>query len=273
MAFLPLKGGGSRWGSQAARCVLRRRAETAADAMVMSRLIDVVERWPRAAFAGFLALHGVIWTALPSLIYFNLPLDVIEAMTYGREWQLGYDKLPPLPWFLAEAVYRVTGIDASLYALSQAAVIVAFIALWMTARPLVGALGALASVLIIDGMHFFGSSSVKFNHNVVELPFWALAGFAFYAGLRHGKLRHWILLGVALGLAWWAKYFVVILVAPLALYLLFDPQARRRLAGPGPWVAALVTLAIVAPNLFWLWQHGSQPFGYAEARAAAPGGA
>ncbi len=38
-------------------------------------------------------------------------------MTYGREWQLGYDKLPPLPWCLAEAVYRVFGTDASLYAL------------------------------------------------------------------------------------------------------------------------------------------------------------
>jgi 4-amino-4-deoxy-L-arabinose transferase-like glycosyltransferase len=241
--------------------------------MTLARLIDSAERRPRAVFAAFLAIHGIVWTALPSLIYFNLPLDVIEAMTYGREWQLGYDKLPPLPWFLAEAVYRVTGIDASLYALSQAAVIVAFIGVWMTARPMVGALGALAAILIIDGMHYFTLSAVKFNHNVVELPFWALAGFAFHAGLRQGKLRHWILLGVALGLAWWAKYFVVILAAPLALFLLFDPQARRRLAGPGPWVAAIVTLAVVAPNLFWLWQHGSQPFGYAEARAAAPGGA
>ena len=44
------------------------------------------------------------------------------------------------------------------------------------------------------------------NHNVIEMPLWALAGFAFHAGLRQGKLRHWILLGVALGLAWWAKY-------------------------------------------------------------------
>jgi 4-amino-4-deoxy-L-arabinose transferase-like glycosyltransferase len=241
--------------------------------MAVARLIDAVERAPRAAFAVFLALHAIVWTALPALIYFNLPLDVIEAMTYGREWQLGYDKLPPLPWFLAEAVYRVTGVDASLYALSQAAVIVAFIAVWMTARPLLGGLGALAAILIIDGMHYFNLSAVKFNHNVVELPFWALAGFAFWAGLRQDKLRYWILLGVALGLAWWAKYFVVILAAPLALFLLFDPQARRKLAAPGPWIAAIVTLAVVAPNLYWLLQHGSQPFGYAEARAAAPGGA
>jgi 4-amino-4-deoxy-L-arabinose transferase-like glycosyltransferase len=241
--------------------------------MSLAWLMDTVERRPRSVFAGFLALHAIVWTALPSLIYFNLPLDVIEAMTYGREWQLGYDKLPPLPWFLAEAVYRITGIDDSLYALSQAAVIVALIAIWMTARPLVGALGALAAVLIADGLHYLHLSAVKFNHNIIEMPLWALAGFAFYAGLRHGKLRHWILLGVALGLAWWAKYFVVILAAPLALFLLLDPQARRRLAEPGPWIAAIVALVVVAPNLYWLLQHSSHPFGYAQARAAAPGGA
>ena len=48
----------------------------------------------------FLALHAAVWTALPALLYPNLPLDLIEALIYGREWQLGYDKLPPLPWWL-----------------------------------------------------------------------------------------------------------------------------------------------------------------------------
>src|ERR1035438_2967856 len=179
--------------------------------LMMARLIDAVERRPQTAFLGFLAVHGLVWTALPALLYRNLPLDVIEAMTYGREWQLGYDKLPPLPWWLAESTYRVFGVDASLYALCQIAVIATFVAVWMTARPLVGAVGALAAILIIDGMHYLNFSSVKFNHNVIELPFWALAGFAFYASLRREKLRYWVLLGVALGLAWWAKYFMVIL--------------------------------------------------------------
>ena len=79
--------------------------------MKMAGLIDAVESRPQTAFAGFLVIHGLVWTVLPSLIYFNLPLDVIEAMVYGREWQLGYDKLPPLPWWVAEAVYRVFGSD------------------------------------------------------------------------------------------------------------------------------------------------------------------
>ncbi len=235
-------------------------------------MTDAVERRPRAVFAAFLVVHGLVWTALPSLLYFNLPLDVIEAMTYGREWQLGYDKLPPLPWWLAEAAYRVFGADASLYALSQAAVIAAFVAVWMTARPLVGTTGALAAILIIDGIHYFNISATKFNHNVIELPLWALAGFAFYAGLRREQLRYWVLLGLALGLALWAKYFVVILAAPLALFLLFDPDARRRLAGPGPWIAAAVTLLVMAPHLVWLMQHDFLPLGYAESRAPGPSG-
>ncbi len=237
------------------------------------RLSEAIERRPQAAFAGFLVLHGLIWTVLPALLYWNLPLDVIEALVYGREWQIGYDKLPPLPWWMIEVTYRVFGADVAIYALGQVAVIVAFVAVWLTARPLVGTAGALAAILIIDGMHYFNFSAAKVNHDVEQLPLWALAGFAFYAGLRHGQLRHWILLGGALGLAWWAKYFVVVLAAPLALFLLLDRDARRRLTGPGPWIAAAVALVIAAPHLIWLIQNDFLPFNYAAARSAPSHGA
>ena len=71
----------------------------------------IIERRPQLAFLAFLALHFAVWTALPALLYPNLPLDLIEALTYGREWQLGYDKLPPLPWWLVEIVYWAVGRD------------------------------------------------------------------------------------------------------------------------------------------------------------------
>jgi hypothetical protein len=88
------------------------------------------------------------------VLYPNLPLDLIEALTYGREWQLGYDKLPPLPWWLVEITYRIFGRDLYYYALAQAAVIAAFALIWKSARPLVGPLGALAALLIVDGLHY-----------------------------------------------------------------------------------------------------------------------
>src|SRR5262244_2737602 len=130
----------------------------------MSELIATIERRPQTAFAVFLALHVVVWTALPTLLYPNLPLDLIEALTYGREWQLGYDKLPPLPWWLVEVMYRLFGADAAYYALAQVAVLVAFTAVFMTAVPLVGPRRALIAILIIDGLHYFHFTAVKFKH-------------------------------------------------------------------------------------------------------------
>jgi hypothetical protein len=235
---------------------------------VSAGLISAITHHPGRSFAFFCILHAVVWTALPAILYANLPLDLIEALTYGREWQIGYDKLPPLPWWLIEIVHRVIGFDTAYYALAQLAVIGAFAAIWWMARPLVGELGALVAVLIIDGLHYFHYTAAKFNHDVIELPLWALAGYSFHAALKRGRMPHWLLLGLAIGLALWAKYFVVVLALPLALFLVFDREARKHLATPGPWIALAVALAVMAPHLVWLWDSDFLPFAYAQKRAA-----
>src|ERR1700722_14265103 len=159
----------------------------------VSGLLSFIERRPQTAFGAFLALHFAVWTALPALLYANLPLDLIDALTYGREWQLGSDKLPPLPWWLVEILHRTIGADIAYYALAQVVVLIAFALLFATARPLVGATGALVAVLIIDGLHYFQYKACKFNHDVVQLPFWALAGYPFHAALKRGRIGHWCL--------------------------------------------------------------------------------
>ncbi len=227
-----------------------------------------IGREPCNAFAAFALIHLVVWTALPTILYPNLPLDLIEALTYGREWQLGYDKLPPLPWWLVEVTYRLVGHDFAYYALAQVAVLSAFALIWAAARQIVGPQGALASVLIVDGLHYFNYTSAKFNHDVIQLPFWALAGVSLHRAIRGGGIIHWALLGVAIGLSLWAKYFVVVLAVPIALFLLLDRDARRSLATPGPWLAAAIALAIMAPHIVWLVRNDFLPFAYAEARAA-----
>jgi len=222
---------------------------------------------PAQAFAGFVALHIAVWTALPALLYPNLPLDLIEALVYGREWQLGYDKLPPLPWWLVEIVYRAIGHDFAYYLLAQVAVVAAFAGVFAMARPLLGVLGALVAIFIIDGLHYFNYTAAKFNHDVIQLPFWALAGLAFHRALRGGELRQWLLLGLAVGLSLWAKYFIAVLVLPLGLFVLIDRDARKCLATPGPYVALAAALVVMAPHLIWLLQNDFLPFAYAEHRA------
>src|SRR5215475_13627434 len=224
--------------------------------MSPTRLIDnlrtLIEQRPTEAFTAFALVHLALWTILPTALYPNLPLDLIEALTYGREWQLGYDKLPPLPWWTVEVLYRVVGADFAYYFAAQLTVLAAFAAVFACARRIVGGSGALLAVLIIDGLHYFGFTAPKFNHDVIQLPFWALAGFAFHAALRERKLWYWALLGIALGMALWAKYFVIMLACPLALFLLADRDARGALATPGPYLAAALALLVASPHLVWL---------------------
>jgi hypothetical protein len=78
--------------------------------------------------------------------------------------------------------------------------------------------------------------------------------------------------GVAVGLAFWTKYFVVVFVIPLGLFLLMDRDARRALAQPGPYVAVAVALLVAAPHLIWLVQNDFLPLRYVEARAELPRG-
>lgn len=233
-----------------------------------ARCIAWIGEQPGRAFLGFALLHGTVWTLLPSLLYPNLPLDLIEALTYGREWQLGYDKLPPLPWWMVETVRALVGMDLGYYLMAQVTVLCALALVFVCARRIVGPVGALVSVLIVDGLHYFNFTAAKFNHDVVQLPFWALAGASFHAALRTGRLVHWALLGLALGMALWAKYFVIVLATPLALFLVLDARARPALATAGPYLAAAVALAVASPHLVWLVSHDFLPFGYAAARAA-----
>ncbi len=238
----------------------------------LQNLATWIETNPGSAFAAFAALHAVLWTVLPAALYPNLPLDLIEALTYGREWQLGYDKLPPLPWWLVEIAHRMVGYDFAYYLLAQIAVLSALWLVFITARRIVGARGAFVAVLIVDAIHYFNFTAAKFNHDVIQLPFWALAGYAFHAGLRRGRLIDWALLGLAVGGALWAKYFVVVLAAPLALFVLADDDARKSLRTPGPWIAILVALIVMAPHILWLVANDFLPFRYAEARAAVASG-
>ena len=68
----------------------------------------------------FLISHIVIWTFVPYVFNINLPLDTIEALAYGNDLQLGYDKYPPLFPLIIEFVFQIFGNqDWAFYFLSQ----------------------------------------------------------------------------------------------------------------------------------------------------------
>jgi 4-amino-4-deoxy-L-arabinose transferase-like glycosyltransferase len=204
---------------------------------------------------------------LPILVTPNLQLDLVEDLALGKEWQLGYWKHPPLPWWLADALYRATGDLDAIYLLGPLAAVVCFYGVWLLAREMVGAFEALIAVLVLEGIHFYNFSVVKFAHDQMQLPFWAFTALFFHRALARGRMLEWALAGALLAGAFWAKYAAFALAATLGLFLLIDPTARKTWRTPGPYVMAAAFLMVIAPNAWWLVTHDFMPFHYVDDRA------
>jgi len=229
--------------------------------------LEYAARVPGRVLAVILAIHLVVWTVVPLLVCPNLQLDLVEGLALGKEWQLGYWKHPPLPWWIADLLYRVTGEANAVYVLGPLAVVLCLYAVYLLAREVVGPMQALIAVLALEGIHFYNFSAVKFGHDQVQLPFWAFTGLYFHRALVRGQLLDWVLAGIFLAGAFWSKYAAVPLAATLALFLLIDPVARRAWRTGGPWAMAAAFGLVIAPNVWWLFDNTFMPLRYVDARA------
>ena len=153
----------------------------------LAATVEFARRQPGKALALVLGLHVLIWTVIPLLICPNLQLDLVEDLALGKEWQLGYWKHPPLPWWVADIAYRLTGQIDAVYVLGPLAVVVCFYATWRLARETIGPVAGLIATLALEGVHYYNFSAVKFAHDQMQLPFWAFTGWFFYRGLKRGR--------------------------------------------------------------------------------------
>lgn len=210
-------------------------------------------------------LYWLAWSLLPPLLSSSLPLDVVESIAWGREWQWGYYKHPPLaPWVLYGFYWLFGSVGPFL--LSQLCIALTLWLVWLTGRRLLSPERALLGTLLTMGVAYYTRPALEFNHNIAQMPIWPALAYALLLALQEGKLRHWLLLGLVAGLGLLIKYSVVIALAVLFLYVQVTPQ-RRVFARIGPWLAMAVMLALLAPHVHWLWQSDWLPMAYTSSRA------
>ncbi len=70
------------------------------------------------------------------------------------------------------------------------------------------------------------------------------------------SLGWWCAAGVTLGVAFCSKFTSVLIPAGVFVALLSRRDLRRRLAGPGPYLATLLALTVLAPTLVWNSHNG-----------------
>lgn len=223
-------------------------------------------------FWGWLAVRTLLWTLVATLTQPNAPLDVIEWLYWGHEWCWGYHKHPPLPaWLIESCALLSPGSLWAVYLASYLAVGACMAAVWRLGREMVSPKLALLAALSLEGVTFYTFAAAEFNNNVVLNAVSALAILAFFFALRTDSLRWWLATGLFLGMALLAKYTAAFLILPMLAFLLWQPEARRSLRRPGPYLTAAVALLLFAPHVVWMVQNDFPTLHYAQARSVGSG--
>lgn len=220
----------------------------------------------------FIMLHVIVWTLVPTLIRLNLPLDSIEGIGWGQEWQWGYDKNPFLNGWLSMAALALSQQqDWGLYFFCQVSVAFTLLSVWLLAKEFLPPASALLSVLLLETVQYFNFHALDFNDNTLELGLWAVAIYCFYRALhaRDPKttLLFWIATAFSLSLGFLAKYYTLSLIAAMGLFLLYDRRAVLKTYAP--YVALMVFLLLISPHLVWLHYHDYITVHYVFYRAQA----
>lgn len=206
---------------------------------------------------------------MPALVNVGPPNDVVEGFMWGREWVLMTYKHPQLPCWLLEISHLLTGsFRWPQYMLSQLMISTTFVLVYLLARDIMGSTRALAAVLLMPSIYFFGWPTPQFNHDYAQMPFWAGISWLLWRAARDGRPGWWLALGLVSGVGLYAKFSTALLLAFGGIWLLCDTRARSRLATPWPWLGLAVFLGIATPLAVELFRLDFLPLTYAAHRNA-----
>ena len=211
--------------------------------------------------------HLIIWTIVPYFSNKNLPLDVIEALAWGQNFDLGYNKHPPLSAWIPGLLFKIFGNkDWIYYLLSQVFIVISFIFLWkLSSFFLKKNYQILLSILTIEGIAFFTFETPQFNVNICQIPLWIGTVYFFFKSIRKNKITDWIFLGVFSALGFLTKYIFAYLLISLFFYLVFIFLIKKKINFNSLY-ALLTFFLITLPHFQWLIQNDFTTIYYAVKR-------
>lgn len=223
----------------------------------------------------FMFAHVVIWSLIPALVRYNLPLDAMEGTLWGHQLEWGYDKNPFLNgWLTALAVYLSSPSGWMVYLFSQLSVASCLWVIWQLGKKMLTPAYAFIALLLLESVQYFNFHAIDFNDNTLELGLWALTIYFFYQSLQpsnHKKINvlHWLATGFFAALALMAKYYTLALLTTLFLFLCYSKDNRTHFKTLGPYLCLLLFFVIIFPHFYWLFHHDFITVKYVFARTSA----
>jgi 4-amino-4-deoxy-L-arabinose transferase-like glycosyltransferase len=226
--------------------------------------------WERWLYV-FIFIHITAWTVLPYLVRYNLPLDSIEGAVWGQQFEWGYDKNPFLNgWLTGIAAQLDDHTGWAIYLFSQLSVGACFWAVWELGKKILSPAYALVAVVLLEGIQYYNIHAIDFNDNTLELSLWALTALYFYNALKSQGFRDWVLAGIFAALGMMAKYYTLMLLLPMFIFMCVNPENRKSFKNPAFYLGILSFIVIVTPHIVWLFSHDFITVRYAFQRVTRP---
>ena len=234
--------------------LLDRLADALADPMRSGRTALAL----LAAYVAVWTLYGVIAKSSQDVHF-----DMGEAVIWSRESLAGNPKHPPLSAWVVRAWFSVfPQTDWAYYLLGIVLAAVALACAWKIAGHYLSPVKRAAGIAMLTLVSFYNFHALKYNANLVMLPLWALATWAFLRSYETRKILPAALAGLAAAAAMLGKYWSVILLAGLGIAVLMDARRMKYLRSAAPWITVAVGIVALIPHLLWLHQNATT-FAYA----------
>ncbi|MBC7875363.1 MAG: glycosyltransferase family 39 protein, partial [Ferruginibacter sp.] len=209
------------------------------------------------AYWPLLMLLALLKFVLPLLLQdplYELQRDEYLYYQQGLHFDLGYMENPPLLSYLGMISSWLGGSVAWIKFWPSLFGAATLVVTCLIAAELGGKLFAqfLAGLCVMTGaylrVHFL------FQPNFLDIFFWTLAIYFIIRYINDKDAKFLYLFSISLALGFWGKYSVLFIIFSILLALLLS-QHRKVFLEKKLYIAGLISLLIILPNVWWQYQH------------------
>lgn len=216
---------------------------------------------------GLILFQILFWTLIPMVAHHAPPLDATEMYGWSLSFQWGFYKHPPMPPWVVAIVQAIVGKNmASLFLCSSLVIAGSYWCVAWLSEKFLPEKEAIVALFFYALTIYCNIWSTDFNHNQMQMPFWALSLVCLYQTLTQGSIKWTILLGLVMGLNTLSKYTSALIVPSAVLLLILSPHWRKQLNTKMVFVATLTFFIVFFPHLQWLYKHEFAPLLYVNER-------
>ena len=218
----------------------------------------------------FILIYIAVFSLIPILTRNVIPFDMVENLYWGKEWQLGYEKHPPLFAWISQAFFKLSfSIPESLYVLTQLNLLLGLVFVFKISQLIYNdRTKSYASVFIFMSSAAAILGNEKFNATTILFSLLPAAFYYFLKMMKFGRKKDAVLLGIFAALAFIGKYIALLFFGCMGLFLLINSDCRKMLRTSLPYIAITTFLVGISWHIYWICSNDFVTIQYALEKSA-----